>query len=386
VEAGTRIASPRILRELARRLDVSEEYLATGTLISPLTLLADAQLALQLDRVADAAKLYEDALKDARDNSERAQALEGLGQVALRSGDPALAVDLFERALSAFHLDAADLPTLAESLGRAYAQLGRLDDSISVLRASTERAEDDPARYVRFAALLGAALTDAGRFDEADQVLAAALECSRGLPDAYTHARLHWSAARLSGERGQLEASARHARRALEILRETEDTYAIAHALQSLASAYLDLDRSGEALVLLDEGLELIKQHGTPLELAQYRMEEARARAGVGELDAAARIAFEVGNELRGTHPVDTGRSYTVLAEIFARTGEPERAQELLELAIEILEAQAPSRYLVGAYRQLASLLKTRGDLEGALALLERALDVRGQAARTAGA
>jgi LuxR family transcriptional regulator, maltose regulon positive regulatory protein len=363
---------------------VSEEYLATGTLISPLTLLADAQLALQLDRISEAAKLYEDALKDARDDSERAQALEGLGQVALRGGDPALAIHLFERALSDFGLDAADRPTLAESLGRAYAELGRLDDSISVLRASTEHAEDDPLRYVRFAALLGAALTDAGRFDEADEVLTAAVERGRELPDAYTRARLHWSASRLSGERGQLEASARHARRALEILRETEDTYAVAHALQSLASAYLDLDRSREALELLDEGQELIARHGTPLEIAQYRMEEARARAGVGELDAATRIAFEVGNELRGTHPVDTGRSYALLAEIFGRTGDPERAQELLELAIEILEAQAPSRYLVGAYRQLASVLKTRGDLEGAIALLERALDVREQTTRTA--
>jgi transcriptional regulator with XRE-family HTH domain len=57
IEAGARIASPRIMRELARRLDVSEEYLATGTLISPVMLIADAQVALQLDHVAEEEKL-----------------------------------------------------------------------------------------------------------------------------------------------------------------------------------------------------------------------------------------------------------------------------------------------------------------------------------------
>jgi tetratricopeptide (TPR) repeat protein len=382
IEAGTRIGSPRILRELAHRLSVTEEYLATGALTSPLTLLGDAQVALQLDRVAEAASLYEDALKDARDSAERAQALEGLGQVAYRSGDPELAVDLFQRALEGFQLEAADRPTLAESLGRAYAELGRLDDSISVFQAFLDRAADDPVQYVRVAALLAAALTDAGRLDDAEALLSSAIERGRTLPDAYTRARLHWTASRLSGEQGQLEASARHARHALELLRETEDTYAIAHALQSLASAYLDLGRSREALELLDEGREPIEQLGTPLEIAQYRMEEARALAGMGELDAAATLAFEAGNELQGTHPVDTARAYTLLAEICARVGAQERAHELLELAIEILEAQAPNRHLVRAYRQLAAVLRTKGDLEGALAVLERALEVHEHAPR----
>jgi tetratricopeptide (TPR) repeat protein len=384
IEAGTRIASPRILRELAHRLDVGEEFLATGALTSPLTILADAHVALQLDRVRDAANLFENALKDARDESERAQALEGLAQVAVRSGDPELAADLFERALAAFQMDPADRPALAESLARSYAALGRLDEAISILRACLERAEDDVVQYVRIAALLGAAFTDAGVLEEADELLTSAIERSRHVPDPYTRARLHWSASRLRGEQGQLEASARHARRTLELLRETEDTYAIAHALQTLASAYLDLDRSREALELLDEGRELIEQQGTPLEIAQYRMEEARALAGLGELNAAAALAFEAGTELRGTHPVDTGRAYTLLAEIFARVGAHERAREVLELAIEILEAQAPGRHLVRAYRQLASVLRTKGDLEGALAFLELALDVHEQGARTA--
>jgi tetratricopeptide (TPR) repeat protein len=274
------------------------------------------------------------------------------------------------------------VPALAENLGRAYAELGRLDDSIAVFELSLDRAED-AVQYVRVASLLVAALTDASRFEEADEVLSDAIERGRAIPDRSTRARLHWSAARLHGERGDLESSAREGLTTLEILRETEDTYAIAHALQSLASAYLDLDRPTEALELLDEGRALISQHGTPLEIAQFRMEEARALAGLGELDDAAGLALDAGAELRGTHPVDTARSYTLLAEIFLRLDEHDRAQELLELAIEILVPQGPSRHLVLAYRRLAAILKTKGDLQGAIAVLERALDVRDHAART---
>src|SRR5919109_1949055 len=88
IEAGERIASPLILRKLAERLGVTERFLATGDLVTPLTLLEDAAVALRLDDTAEAARLFESALKDARGEEERARAYEGLGHVASRSGGP----------------------------------------------------------------------------------------------------------------------------------------------------------------------------------------------------------------------------------------------------------------------------------------------------------
>jgi tetratricopeptide (TPR) repeat protein len=385
IEAGGRIASLRILRELARRLEVTEEYLATGSLVSPLATLEDAEVALRLDDPVEAARLFESALKDARGDAERARALEGLGQVAVRSGDPALAVDLFERVLSLVGQDVTQRPALAESLGRAHAALGDLARSIAILERCVEAYASDPAQYVRFAGLLGAALTDNGNLAEAERVLGAAIARGREVADPYTRARLFWSESRLRGEQGELELSARYARRTLEILRTTEDTYAIAHALQNLAACYLDLGQPEDALELLEEGRELIGTSGTPLENAQYRLEEARALAALGDTEAAAVLAIEVGNELRGTHPVDAGRSYLLLGEIFARLGEDARARELLELAVEALEEQAPTRHLVDAYKHLAALLKKQGDTEGALEILERALSVHERAGRSLG-
>jgi tetratricopeptide (TPR) repeat protein len=70
------------------------------------------------------------------------------------------------------------------------------------------------------------------------------------------------------------------------------------------------------------------------------------------------------------------------LGGIFADLGEDARARELLELAVDLLERQAPSRYLVQAYKRLATLLKEQGDKDGALGVLERALGIQEQVGR----
>lgn len=236
---------------------------------------------------------------------------------------------------------------------------------------------------MRFAGLLGAALTDNGSFAEAERVLAAALARGRQVADPSTRARLYWSESRLRVEQGQSELAARYARKTLEILRTTEDTYAIAHMLQSLAHIYLDLDRAQEALELLREGNELILAAGTPLDVAQYRIEEARALAALGEREAAAALAMEAGNALRDMEPIDAGRAFALLGEIYADLGDAPRAQELLELAVEQLEQQGPTRYLVHAYKRLAEVLKAKGDAEGALVVLEQALGVQERVGRS---
>jgi len=382
LEAGERVASPRVLSELARRLQVSEGYFVGGSDVAVISALDSAEIALRLDEMEEAARLFESALDDAQGERERARALEGLGQVAFRSGDPEGAVELFEKALALVDDDIAERPSLAESLARAYAALGQLARSIAILERSVEACDADPVQYVRFAGLLGAALTDNGSFAEAERVLAAALSRGGGVADPYTRARLYWSESRLRVEEGQSDLAAPCAQRALEILRATEDNYAIAHMLQSLAHIYLDLDRAGEALDLLREGESLIAAAGTPLELAQYRIEEARALAALGEAEAAGALAMQVRNELRDMHPVDAGRSYALLGEIFADLGEPARARELLELAIELLERQAPGRYLVQAYKRLAELLKEQGDTDEAFRVLERALGVQERVGR----
>jgi tetratricopeptide (TPR) repeat protein len=367
---------------MGQRLGVSEDYLATGTR-APRSfdrnpLLVDAEVALRLDEHELARSLYQEALEGARDNFTRADALEGLGNVAFRRGEPREAIRLLTRSYELSRTAPAERPSTTEILARSHAALGETEVSISLLEGCLERfrQENDPVNQVRFAVLLGYAFTDVGRFDDAERILAEGLEAGRGVKDPITRARLYWSQARLRGEQGRSELAAQYAHKALEILRTTENSLFIALTHELLASLYNDLGRSDEALNLLDEGWPMLAATATPIQIAHYRIEEARARAALGEKEEAAAVAMEAVGALGETQPQDAGRAYSLLGEIFADLGETARANELLELAIEILEAQPPNRFLVAAYKRRAALLREEGKVDEAIALLERGLKV----------
>src|SRR5688572_4111547 len=94
IEAGDRIPSLQLLREMGRRLGVSEDFLATGReRHEEAATLVDAELALRLGEVDLATKLYEDALEQAANDEDRSRALAGLGQVAFQEGNPRRAIE-----------------------------------------------------------------------------------------------------------------------------------------------------------------------------------------------------------------------------------------------------------------------------------------------------
>lgn len=382
VEAGDRTPSLPVLSELGARLGVSDRWLATGGESIHPSQLRDAEIALRLDDIDEAKRLFSQIRDEIDDQTSRSRALEGLAEIALRTGDPRKAVEFAEEALQETDEQPEDRPSLAETLARAYAALGQLAPAIAVLTRCRDQLEDDALQFVRFSTLLGAALTDGGNFAEAERVIAGALARGRDIADPYARARLYWSQSRLLVEEGRSEDAEEYARRTLETLRATEDEYSIGLILQTLAHINIDLGRPDDALELLKEAWPKIAAVGTPLEMAQYRIEEARALAAVGANEEAGRLAVELTQALGDTHPTDAGRAYVLLGETFAAVGDPARAQEVLELGIELLEQRPPSRYLVKAYKQLATLLREQGQPEQALELLERALGVQDSVGR----
>jgi tetratricopeptide (TPR) repeat protein len=383
IEAGERIPSLQLLRELGRRLGVTEDYLATGAREQEVARrLTEAEVALRLDERTEAKRLYEQLLSEVTEDEARSRVHEGLGQLAYRNGDLEDAVEELERALELGGDDVSERATLAETLARAYATLGELAPAIVLLRRGLEAAEDDRVRYVRFAGLLAAALTDNGSFAEAERTLADALERAAGLTDPYTRARLYWGRSRLLGEQGELSGAERYARRTLELLRATEDEYATAHVLEMLASICTELERPDEALALLEEARPAIEAMATPDERAHFRLEEARALAALGRKEEAGAIAMGLVGEIGESQPADSGRAFVLLGEVFEHLGETERAREIYELAIERLDRYGGSRYLVTAYRRLADVLKSLGRRDQALELLERAVGLQEQVGR----
>jgi tetratricopeptide (TPR) repeat protein len=380
IESGDRIPSLQLLRELGRRLGVSEDYLATGS--DPRErdgALLEADVALRLGELDEAEALYARLIDDAPAEAERALALAGLGQVAYRRGDPRLAVERFEAALELSGESEGDLPDLADSLGRAYAMVGELESAIAVFERALAAAEqrDDPLERIRFQLLLGEALIDSGNFGRAEEMLAGALAAGKDSLNPNVRIDLYWTQSRLHAERNDPETAARYANRALEALRLTEDTYRTGRAHQLLAHIELDRGRPEEALALLAEGRPLLESSANPLECAQYRLEEARALARLGHEEEAGALAMQISGVIADAHPEDAARSYSTLAEVYEELGDRPRALELYELAAELLRSANPNRYLAGIYARMAELYEAEGRADAAYEHMKKAVGMQ---------
>jgi tetratricopeptide (TPR) repeat protein len=384
IEAGERIPSLQLLREMGRRLGVSEDWLATGldrdVLAEDRTLL-DAEIALRFNELETAAKLYSEALDAATTNTDRARSLAGLGQIAFERGEPRRAVQHLEQALALSGADPTEQPSLADTLGRAYAMLDDLEPAIRLFRHSLERANQrrNSPESVRFGVLLANAYIDNSEFDEAETVLKETVEKAQNARDPVFRARIYWSLSRLHALQGEATSAVRYARKALELLELTEHTTYAARAHQLLAHVELDRGNADEALALLDRGLPLVEDGGNDAEYALFQLERARALVRLGRSDEATRLASESARMLEDASPTDAGRGHVVVGEVYEGMGDHRRAIETYEYAAELLSV-SPSRYLLEVYARLADLLEEDGRKDEALEVLKKAVAAQSRA------
>ena len=384
IEAGDRIPSLQLLREMGKRLGVSEDYLATGTERDDGQAgLVEAELALRLDERELAGQRYAAALEAATTGEERSGALAGLGQLAFREGRPREAIARLEEARALWRNDFADYPASAETLGRAYAALDELDPAVEIFRRSLATAEErkDPLETVRFAVLLANAHIDQNDFAEAKQLLEKAVASAPDSSDPVFRARLYWSQSRLYSAQEDPVRAARYARKALNLLELTEHTYYAAQAHQLLAHIELDRNRPEVALELLQQGLDLLGDAGNVLDRALFKLEEARALIQLGSHEQAGGLAMEASGLLSDAMPEDAGRGYALVAEVFEELGDRAKAREIYELAAQMLEG-GPRRYVLEVYQKLAALLEADGQTEEALGVLKKAVAVQAQPSR----
>jgi tetratricopeptide (TPR) repeat protein len=385
IEAGDRIPSLQLLREMGRRLGVSEDYLATGKERNDeASAIVEAELALRLDEPEAARKLYDEALARATSKDERAQALAGLGQIAFRTGQPREAIARFEEARVLWKEGLTSHPATADSLGRAYAMVDQMEPAIAIFRESLAAAEEqnDPAETIRFAVLLANAYIDADDFAPARELLEHTVTIAPDSKDPIFRARVYWSHSRLHTLQGDPVRAARFARKALNLLELTEHTYYTALAHQLLAHIEVDRERPEEALELVEKGLELLGEAGNPLDQALFRLEEARALIQLGRPEEAASTAMQASAQLADGSPHDAGRGYMLIGDVFQELGDEAKARELYELAVEVLEVLPGSRYLSEVYQKLAAVLEAAGQKDEALGVLKKAVAVQSQTSR----
>jgi tetratricopeptide (TPR) repeat protein len=175
--------------------------------------------------------------------------------------------------------------------------------------------------------------------------------------------------------RHEASLAARYARRALEILERTEHDAYVGMAYHLLAHAEVEAGNGEEALSLLDRGRRLFGRDLGPRDDARFSLEEARALLALDQQNEAARKAARTLELLDAVNPGDRAHAYFVLADVFSRVGDRDRAKMLLGQALDLAtEHLKPFALDIG--RRLADLLEEEGDTAGALQVLKRAADV----------
>ncbi|HEV7641925.1 MAG TPA: helix-turn-helix domain-containing protein [Gaiellaceae bacterium] len=381
LEAGARVPSLQMVNQLALRLDVSGQWLATGVeaaAAQPSELL-DAEVALRLGETEDAEAIYRAHLEQG--DPARPAAFAGLGQIAFRSERWAEAIELLEQAFELRGRKALADAGAVDTLGRAYAMGGGRESAIALFELAVREAHEAeaPVEELRFTVLLANAQIDAGEFGKAEAALADVIRFADEAGDPVATARLFWSQSRLHSMRQEPQLAGRYARRALEILERTENDTYVGMAYHLLAHAEIEAGNGEEALALLERGRNLFGRELTARDDARFSLEEARALMSLGRHAEAARKAAHTLELLDAVNPGDRGHAYVTLANVFLAAGDRERPKMLLEQALELLSEHAKPRAL-DAGRKLAALLEEDGDTAGALQVLKRAAEASSSA------
>jgi tetratricopeptide (TPR) repeat protein len=380
IERGDRVPSLQVLRELARRVGVDEDYLATGSAGGRAGRLLEAEVALRLDQLELAEHLYAQALDGGPDQQERARALGGLGQIDLHAGRVDEAVERLEEARELLGDAVIEHAGIVGALARAYVMGGEYESAIGVLEHALElaRASGDVQTETRLRVLLANALIDSNNLAAARELLGRSIAQAVRMTDPALLTRLYWSRSRLHSAEQNGEAAARYARMALASIELTENVEYAARAHHLLAYIELERGNAGEALELLEQGHALtVRAGGSDAEI-RLKVDKARALAAPGRDEEAVARAIEVAEAVADSQPEQAGRAYAVAAEVFARAGDRARALELYELSAELVTERHPD-FLHDLYAKIARLLEADGRKDEALELLERAVGLQSE-------
>jgi tetratricopeptide (TPR) repeat protein len=175
-----------------------------------------------------------------------------------------------------------------------------------------------------------------------------------------------------------MEGASRYAYRALAALQLTEDLHYTALAHRLVARIELERGNPQEALEHLREGRPIIDRTGSPVDRADFLIEQARAHAQLGEREQAEEIAAQITGLLANVQAKDMiGRINAVLGDIALDVGDRKEALAYYMKATENLEGGSPDRDLVDVYAKLADLYEAEGRSDEAYAYMKKAVGLQ---------
>lgn len=384
IEAGSRQPSVKALRKLAAKLGVTPEYLETGSDLASADQrelrLADLELSIRLETPTDVegqlASLLGEALA-AGDRPIAARVHAALALAADERGAHSLAIEHFEHAMELEPPSPAEQVGLFVTIGRAYGALGQTEREVSLYESCiaelAKLGAATSAAMARYRIRLSYALSDVGDFEAAEELLQETLRQDVVQDDRYMRIRVFWSLARLAEMEGRSKAALRYTRHAIALLDETEDALQRARA-HLLAAWIMNSARDADAAsAQLDQAEHILRDGASADDLALLNVEQARNAALRGNGTATVELATEAIQTLRDQNEPALGTAYWALAAGYVIQGDIDAASEAFTRSLELLERNRRWREATEAARAWAQALRTAGQTDSALDVLERA-------------
>jgi transcriptional regulator with XRE-family HTH domain len=390
IEAGTRTPSVKALRRLAAKLGVSADYLETGSDLDATAArelrLMDLELAVRLgdgDPIEPALEAALAEAVEAGDHEATLRARVALAQLALEQGAYPRAVSLLEGAIENETFAPVNRFDIYANLGRAYASAGSAERAARLYErciAGVEESGGDPALEARYATLLSYALTDMGEIGRAEEVVQRALDRVSDTGDPYMRVRLYWSIARLAHSEGRESVALENVRKAIALLKATDDTFHLARAHILAAGISLGRNDAEESDRHLEHAEKLLGAGQTTQDTLDITQHRARIAVLRGEASNGATLALEA-IKLSAGVASEEGIAVSTLADALAASGEVDKANEQYARAVELLEPAGRWRLASITCRAWGRMLRDAGREQEALDVLDKAAELGMRAA-----
>ncbi|CAM5355386.1 helix-turn-helix domain-containing protein [Streptomyces fumanus] len=382
LEAGRVRPSDEALRYIADRLGVGFDELVTGRparLATDLRLrLTEARRALATGGAERAAGSYRALLAEAEEHGLTelaAEALLGLGECALESGELETGREHFERAEARLADAGAPLTARVPALrGRAVAHYlaGELRYAVYLLESTLDELNrgglhDPDALLLLYASVIGPYM-DMGAHARAAQAAELALALAPRAGDPALVARMHRSVARTLLAEGRLAEADASLARAAELYRtlQLRTELANCHWMRGYVSAQNGLLERAEAefrqaLAMLSESRAALYSCQAAVELADVLHRRGKSEEAAGLLRG---VLDELSSERGAVHAAAAHRLLGIIAEDARDT---EAAEEHYVRALSLLERAGAAGDLADLCRLLGDLLRRTGRVEAAL-------------------
>ena len=297
-------------------------------------------------------------------------------------------VDLYRQSLGESHLRMA---SARMTLGSIYGSMGRLDEALveflKVMEIRKEIYGPDHLEVAKSYQNLATTYRLQGRLQDAEAHARMALEISavqEGM-DPFWHAASHTTLGSALHALARYEEAEQHITEARSIFLEGlgPEHHESRRSLDKLGLAVLEQGRLDEAAALFVQSIAIQERKNGPkargLAFALDGLGRVWSAQGrIAEAKALHQRAVEI-SKTKGVDHASLPRSYILLGDTHLASGELDVADAMYREALRIAEKNHGDRHLDGAWAHLGigKVSREQGDIPGARAALERALDIR---------